>query len=116
MKLPRGFGKNYFSLSAITVTVNAIVLHKRATAVDAFHRNWGMHTKEDAELEALEDQEATLCQALFVSTKACHCSGLFLATAKKILARLAKAKKIPDFYKTLNSDISPPSMLLVHHP
>ena len=48
MKLPRGFGKNYFTLRAITATVNQVTMHAQCSRVQSFHMT---HFASD-ELEA----------------------------------------------------------------
>jgi hypothetical protein len=108
MKLPRGFGKNYFSLHAITVTVNSVTMHQSATAVQHFHMQGTCFAKEDETTQELEECEAAPWFELANANKACHCSCFFLATTRKILSRLREAKKYQNYYKTLNSAISPP--------
>ncbi len=108
MKLPRGFGKNYFSLNAITATVNSITMHESATRVQHFHLHASSFAQEDETIEELEEVEAAPWFELLNANKACHCNYVFTSTTRKILALLVQAKRFPDFYKTLNSDISPP--------
>jgi len=105
MKLPRGFGKNYFSLNAITVTVNQISLSQNKVRVQDFHLKNETYTQED-ELEELEELPI-LCSLQF-SLKPCHCNCFFKNLTKKIL-KLFFCKKHPfDFHRYLHTDISPP--------
>jgi len=54
MKLPRGFGRNYFTLSAITATVNQVSINANTSRVQSFH----MLSFEGSELEAeIEEDE-----------------------------------------------------------
>ena len=108
MKLPRGFGKNYFSLNAITATVNAITLHKSVTRVQSFHILGSSYSKEDETIEELEELEPTICESTFFSQKACHCNCYFLRLTRKILKLFYTQKKILYFYISLNNSISPP--------
>jgi hypothetical protein len=113
MKLPRGFRKNYFSLNAITATVNAVTMHQNATSVQTFHMYGSFSAKEDETIEELEELESAPWFELANANKACHCSCFFLATTRKILSRLKASRKYQDYYKTLNNAISPP--LLTTH-
>lgn len=106
MKLPKGFGKNYFSLNAITATVNQITLDATSTRVQNFHQlNF-----ESEELESeLEEELETLCP-LQLSSNSCHCNCHFLKKTYKTL-KIHNAQKLFSYYfKTLNNSISPPSL------
>ena len=107
MKLPRGFGKNYFSLSAITATVNAVTIHQQFTRVQKIHLQ-GCCESESDRLEELLDEEMEADCLLQLSLKACHCNCYFLNRAKKILRSLHSPKQNLHFYALLNTDISPP--------
>jgi hypothetical protein len=107
MKLPRGFGKNYFSLSAITATVNAVTLHQTSTRVQTIHLLGNGETKSD-ELEELLEEELEVDCLLQLSLKACHCNCHFLSRTRKILRSLHSPKQNLHFYALLNTDISPP--------
>ncbi|MCD6259814.1 MAG: hypothetical protein J7J31_09460 [Helicobacteraceae bacterium] len=106
MRLPKGFGKNYFTLRAITATVNQISLDATSTRSKEFHLL--RHTSQ--ELDALEEEEelaTTLC-APILSIKPCHCNCYFLRITKKILTLCPNQKHFYNYFKTLNSAISPP--------
>jgi len=106
MKLPRGFGKNYFSLSAITATVNAISLKSEATRVHKFHIFGSFDSSDSSELEEDLELETTCVEQL--TTKACHCNCFFLNKTKKVLRSFCTPKQNLHFYAILNTDISPP--------
>jgi len=106
MKMPRGFGKNYFSLSAITATVNSVTLHQRSTRVQKFHSFGSFESEDEVLEEELEELESSCPQQL--SSKACHCNCYFLGRTKKILRLLHAPKQQLCFYEILNTDISPP--------
>jgi len=108
MKLPRGFGKNYFSLNAITATVNAVTIHKNVTRVQSFHIQGSSYAKEDETSEELEELEPTVCESIFFSQKACHCNCYFLNHTLKTLKLFSSPKKLIEFYIILNNSISPP--------
>ena len=106
MKLPRGFGKNYFSLSAITATVNAISLKSEATRVQKFHIFGSFDSSDSSELEEDLELETTCIEQL--TTKACHCNCFFSSKTKKVLRYFHTPKQNLHFYAILNTDISPP--------
>jgi hypothetical protein len=106
MKLPRGFGKNYFSLSAITATVNQVSLLEEFSRVTNFHTQHTLGEQEEDELEELD--EPLLCQTLQFSLKSCHCNCFFKSLTFKVLKLFTFAKKTPTFYLFLNTSISPP--------
>ncbi|MBU0719921.1 hypothetical protein KJ877_01120 [bacterium] len=106
MRLPKGFGKNYFTLRAITATVNQMSLNANTSRVQSFHM---LHFAWDA-LEALEEDEelATLLCTPELSQKPCHCNCYYLRTTKKILKLCPNQKHFFNYFKTLNNAISPP--------
>ncbi len=106
MRLPKGFGKNYFTLRAITATTNQITLHANASRVQNFHM---LHFNSD-ELEALEEEEElaiTLCPLEF-SYKPCHCNCYFLKKTRKILQLCPNQNYFQNYFKSLHNAISPP--------
>ncbi|MBU1657711.1 hypothetical protein KKG72_01485 [bacterium] len=111
MKLPKGFGKNYFTLSAITATVNQVSIHGVSSRVQSFH----MLKFSADELEALEEEEelAALCP-LELSVKPCHCNCYYLKKTKKTLKQNHSQNKYFNYFKTLNNSVSPP--LFMHYP
>jgi len=108
MKLPRGFGKNYFSLNAITATVNAVTIHKNITRVQSFHIQGSSYAKEDETSEELEKLEMLPCETIFISQKVCDCSFYFLNHTLKTLKLFSSPKKLTEFYIFLNNSTSPP--------
>jgi hypothetical protein len=107
MKLPRGFGKNYFSLNAITATVNAVTLQRESVRVQKFHTFGSFECDDAEEIEEFEELEAA-CLIQQVSQKACHCNCFFLSKTKKVLRSFCTPKQNLHFYAILNTDISPP--------
>jgi hypothetical protein len=106
VKLPKGFGKNYFTLRAITATSNQVTLNATASRVQSFHMLNFHGDEPDAELEE-EDLAATLCTGE-LSLKHCHCNCYYLRRTKKTL-RLCPSQKLDfNYFKTLNNAISPP--------
>jgi len=106
MKLPRGFGKNYFSLNAIVATVNAVCLHQQSTRVQNFHLVGSFESDEAEEQEEIEELEP--CFLAQISLKPCHCNCYFLNKTRKVLRYFNIPKQNLHFYALLNTDISPP--------
>lgn len=106
MKLPRGFGKNYFTLRAITATVNQVTMHAQCSRVQSFHMT---HFASD-ELEAEEQEEelAATLGTLELSAKPCQCNCFYKRRTKKTLKLHALQKSKPQIFVTLNTSISPP--------
>ncbi|MCX6052618.1 MAG: hypothetical protein NTZ60_08920 [Campylobacterales bacterium] len=113
MRLPKGFGKNYFTLRAITATTNQITLSANASRVQHFHM---LHICSN-ELEALDEEEelsATLCPLSF-SFKPCHCNCYFLRKTKKALQLFPNQNHFFNYFKSLNNSISPPFISTCHN-
>ena len=104
MKLPRGFGKNYFTLRAITATVNQVTMHAQCSRVQSFH----MSNFASDELEAEEEELATTLGILELSTKPCQCNCFYKRRTRKTLKLHAFQKSKPQIFVTLNTSISPP--------
>lgn len=106
MKLPKGFGKNYFTLRAITATVNQVTLHAQCSRVQTFH----IDNFYGDELEAEpEDEELTaIFGALEISSKPCQCNCFYKKRTRKAIKLHSKQKTKPQIFVTLNTSISPP--------
>ncbi|WP_345979833.1 hypothetical protein [Sulfurimonas sp. HSL3-2] len=106
MRLPKGFGKNYFTLRAITATVNQVTLSAQCSRVQTFH----MANFYSDELEALEEDEelAATLGTLELSFKPCHCNCFYKRRTRKAIKLHPKQKSKPQIFVTLNTSISPP--------
>jgi len=106
MKLPRGFRKNYFSLSAITATVNAISISKESVRTQNYHIDYIFGNDDDI-MEELEE-DTLPCILEIITFKPCQCNCYFLKRAKNFLKLFRYIKfqlyHLIPFY----SDISPP--------
>ena len=106
MKLPKGFRKNYFSLSAITATVNSVDLQKTEVCIKNFHTNT-IKYEQDEECEI--DDELLPTELLLLNTlKPCHCNCYFLSLSKKTLRLFDSQKLYCEYFQTINNSISPP--------
>ena len=91
MKLPRGFGKNYFSLNAITATVNQVTLNKKESALKDYLIIRAISTKEDD--EEIDDEIPISC-LISLQTTSCHCNHIFKNRTIKTLKLHHNAKKL----------------------
>ena len=108
MRLPRGFGKNYFTLSAITATVNQASVNTTSSRVRSFHLLSVQGQESESELE--EEELLVVCP-LQLSKKPCHCNCYFLKKTRKTLKLFFNPKLFFNYFKTLNNSISPPFLL-----
>lgn len=107
MKLPKGFGKNYFTLRAITATSNQVTLHAITSRVESFHL---FHFLGDDSKEELEEDPPDALALLEVSSKPCHCNRYYFKRTKKTLELHTFQKYRLDYFKNLHNAISPPSL------
>ena len=106
MKLPRGFGKNYFTLRAITATVNQVTMHAQCSRVQSFHMS--NFASDELEAENEEEELAATLGTLEFSQKPCQCNCFYKRRTKKTLKLHALQKSKPQIFVTLNTSISPP--------
>lgn len=106
MKLPKGFGKNYFTLRAITATTNQVTLHAQCSRVQSFHM--ANFLGEELEAETEEEELAATFGTLELSFKPCSCNCFYKKRTRKTLKLHALQKSKPQIFVTLNTSISPP--------
>ncbi len=105
MKLPRGFGKNYFSLNAITATVSQVTLKAQKSRVVFCHLNYF----EDDTLEnESEEDELTTTLLTQPSQKSCHCNSFFYTLTCRILKLFYIPMFFENYHKTVSKTLSPP--------
>lgn len=101
MRLPRGFGKNYFTLRAITATSNQITLNKNQARTRAFYIDRSFEDELDFSEEKPDELE-------ILDTFATHCNCYYHKKTKKALLLCPKQKlTLLYFY-----NIAPPSLAL----
>lgn len=96
MKLLKGFGKNYFTFSAILASSVEQKLHSQVSSIFSLLHN--TITKEDKELE--EDDPP--CELLLVSSvqkKSCHCNCIYNLKTKIAIISHKYIPRCP-FYTT----------------
>jgi hypothetical protein len=106
VRLPKGFGKNYFTLRAITATSNQVTLNANISRVQSFHMLQFSSNELEAESEE-EELAATLC-TLSLSSKPCHCNCYFFKKTRKTLLLHPNQNYFLNYFKNLNNAISPP--------
>ncbi len=108
MRTPKGFGKNYFSLSAICAYSSSVSLLAQCTAFTHASFNLSFETLEEED-EPLEELEL-LCESnsLLAVSSSCHCNCFF----KNRLYTLCQVfKYLPQtffIFFTNRSGIAPP--------
>lgn len=113
VKLPKGFGKNYFTLRAITATSNQVSLHAVASRVETFHL---FHFSDDDFKEELEEDPPNATALLEIASKPCHCNRYYFKRTKKTLRLYPFQKHDFDYFKNLNNSISPPNLSIFLKP
>lgn len=80
---PKGFGKNYFRLTAIQAYSAAPILHAALTSFSFFtHQNYFEANSEEEEEESPPDLQEALPLPLAAAKKPCHCNAYFTHLSK----------------------------------
>jgi len=109
LRTPKGFGKNYFSLSAICAYSSGVLIQAQCSAFTHASRNLSFESLEEED-DPLEELEALIQESAFkVKSSSCHCNCFF----KNRLYTLTQHFKFHIqtffiFFKT-RSGISPPN-------
>ncbi len=112
MKRPKGFGKRYFSLTAIQAYAVAPKLHARFVSyqTSTYHSSVHEEEEEDPPEELLEATTCTLSQ------KPCHCNCYFRARAKlllKLVKRIPKCNCKCRFFSFRRTGTHPPLLSFI---
>ena len=107
MKAPRGFAKNYFTLSAIQAYSTGISMHRSYIRGRIFI----MQTSDELDEEPTEDDLETTAgnELLCSSSHGGHCSCRHSTVAYDLIRQNPKPKLLISPYIFTNSSISPPS-------
>jgi len=107
MRVPKGFGKNYFSLSAICAYSSSTVLHSQTNSFIQTSRNF-LHVETQEEEESPLELEILENSFIQKNSSSCHCNCYF----KKLLYTLTQFFKFfPQTFFIFNktrTGISPP--------
>lgn len=113
MRTPKGFGKNYFTLTAIQAYAAAVTLHRQSVRTEAYRLQIG-----DESDEAVDDEDDALLLCISAPApegqsgrSAAHCNCRFRRIARHRLLNCPLANlNIPTYIHT-HSALSPPSSL-----
>lgn len=110
MRAPKGFGKNYFSLSAIQAYSSHVQLGQCEARVQAYTMK--LSDEFDSEEEE-DDSDLLLCPSpLNLPAHAGHCNCYFHRITRNRIRQNPRPKLFLDPYFRTNSAISPPSFSL----
>jgi hypothetical protein len=106
--MAKGFGGKYFSLQAITATVNATTLHNRAVRTQTCHsyRSYMSDASPPDELDIL--LEAIEPFTPKVSRCQCHCNCFFRRRTRCALYVSSLTPKLRFLFRYFHTDTSPP--------
>lgn len=115
--MAKGFGGKYFSLQAITATVNAITLQRNAVRTRHCHTQRFSSTDDSID-ESPPDPNELLLEAIEpfapkVSRCQCHCNCFFRSRAKNALLLSALRPKLRFLFRHYFTDLSPPEPLII---
>jgi hypothetical protein len=110
--MAKGFSGKYFSLQAITATVNATILHNRAVRTQTCHsyRSFSADASID---ESPPDELDILLEAIEpfspkVSRCQCHCNCFFRRRTRCALYISSFVPKLRFLFRYFHTDTSPP--------
>lgn len=112
--MAKGFGGRYFSLQAITATVNAATLHSRAVRTRTCHTR-RFHNSDDGIDESPPDELDLLLEAIEpftpkVSRCQCHCNCFFRRRTRCALYLSTLRPKLRFLFRHYCTDSSPPCL------
>lgn len=110
MRAPKGYGKRYFTLSAIQAFSGAVTLQRRESRTVAHHR---MVSDECDETETSEEDDPLLLEALTAALpggrrRLCHCNRLFQRRTCAVLRNHPRPKTLVNPSPYQHSTLSPP--------
>lgn len=114
MRAPKGFGRRYFTLSAIQAYSGSIALQRCASSTTAHHRRV---SDECDDAEAVEEEDLPTLEALRAvppgsRRRPCHCNLHFHRLACRRLRSHDRARHSVSPYRYIRSTLSPPLMTL----
>jgi len=114
--MAKGFGGRYFSLLAITATVNAVTVHRNSVRTRNCHTRRFSHA-DDAIDESPPDDLDFLLEAIEsftprVSRCQCHCNCFFRRQTARALFLSTLRPKLRFLFRYFHTDSSPPHFFL----
>lgn len=112
MRAPRGFGRNYFSLSAIQAYSSHVLLGQREARVHAY----SLKLSDECDNEEEDDEpDGPLCAAqLSVPAHAGHCNCYYHRITRNRIRLNPKPKLFVSSYRLTESVSSPPHAFYFH--
>lgn len=112
--MAKGFGGKYFSLQAITATVNAITLHNHAVRIYSCHTYRSFSSDESID-ESPPNELDQLLEAIEpftpkVSRCQCHCNCFFRRRTRCALYVASFVPKLRFLFRYFHTDTSPPQL------
>lgn len=110
--MAKGFGGKYFSLQAITATVNATTLHNRAVRTQSCH-TYRTYSADASIDESPPNELDILLEALEpftpkVSRCQCHCNRFYGRRTACALYVSSLTRKLRFLFRYFHTDTSPP--------
>lgn len=110
--MAKGFGGKYFSLQAITATVNAVTLHNHGVRTRTCHAYRTYYADASID-ESPPDELDLLLEALEpftpkVSRCQCHCNCFFRRRTARTLYVASLTPKLRFLFRYFHTDTSPP--------
>jgi len=110
MRAPKGFGKRYFTLSAIQAYAGSITLHRTSQRTQSHH----LQVSDEREEETAPEEEDLLAADAAPGTlpggyrRPCHCNRFFHRRAWRTLRARPRALTSLGSYRYTYSALSPP--------
>jgi len=118
MRAPKGFGKRYFTLSAIQAYSGGVTLQRCESRLLAHHRQ--VSDECDDETSPEEDDpllcETTLQELPGGRRRPCHCNRHFHRRACRHLRSHPRPKRFVRSYRLTFSVLAPPRRIFIPHP
>ncbi|GEM_PF-139958 len=110
MRAPKGFGKNYFSLTAIQAYSSRMLLHAEHASLESRRllRTRGREPEEEEEREEALPAETPPLPSRPLG-KNCHCNRYFHLRAATLIRRHLRPNRSVSPYRYSNSVLSPPT-------
>jgi len=108
MRTPKGFGKNYFTLSAIQAYSSGIRLDAIAAVARTHTRFYGTSADDDFEAPPEEEIAAALLTELPEPSSPRHCNCFYRRRTRTVERRVRAARRLVCRCRKTKTGISPP--------
>lgn len=115
--MAKGFGGKYFSLQAITATVNAVTLHNHSVRTRTCHTRQFLNTDDSADESPPDVLELLLESTAIFTPKSfrcrCFCNCFFRRKTARALFVSSLIPKLRFLFRYFHTDTSPPLRLFI---